>query len=100
MNAKIAAEKQDRKVRDGEILTACQSACPTEAIIFGDINDEQSRVAKLKKEPRNYQLLADLNTRPRASYLAQVSNPNRELGSRSRHGKIHDGQKSGEVKHG
>jgi Fe-S-cluster-containing dehydrogenase component len=100
MNAKIVAEKQDRKVRDGDILTACQSACPTEAIIFGDINDEQSRVAKRKREPRNYQLLADLNTRPRSSYLAPITNPNGELGSRSRHGKIDDGQKSGEIKHG
>ncbi len=101
MNAKIEAEKQDRKVRDGEILTACQSACPTEAIIFGDINDEQSRVAKLKKEPRNYDLLADLNTRPRSSYLASITNPNGELGGGGRsHGMRGDGQESGEVKHG
>jgi MoCo/4Fe-4S cofactor protein with predicted Tat translocation signal len=87
MHAKIEAGKQDRKVRDGEILTACQSACPTEAIIFGDLNDEQSRVAKLKREPRNYDLLADLNTRPRSSFLAPITNPNGELGSRSRHRK-------------
>ncbi len=86
MNAKIEAEKQDRKVRDGDILTACQSACPTEAIIFGDINDPESRVAKLKKEPRNYEVLADLNVRPRTSYLAQIRNPNAELGGGSSHG--------------
>jgi len=77
--AKIEAEKQDRKVRDGEIQTACQQACPAEAIVFGDINDRQSRVAKLKANPRNYGLLADLNTRPRTTYLARVTNPNPEI---------------------
>jgi MoCo/4Fe-4S cofactor protein with predicted Tat translocation signal len=99
MNAKIESEKQNRKVRDGEILTACQSACPTEAIIFGDINDKESRVAKRKSEPRDYALLGDLNTRPRATYLAPITNPNGELGSRSQ-GMRDDGQKSGELKHG
>ena len=96
MNAKIEAEKQDRKVQDGEVVTACQSACPTDAIIFGDINDPNSRVAKLKKEPRNYEVLADLNVRPRTSYLATIRNPNAELGG----GVGHGGQKSGETKHG
>ncbi|MCI0336542.1 MAG: TAT-variant-translocated molybdopterin oxidoreductase [Acidobacteria bacterium] len=100
MSAKIESEKQDRKIRDGEILTACQSACPTEAIIFGDINDPQSRVAKLKKEPRNYSVLEDINTRPRASYLAAIKNINAELGGGSAHVKRHDSQKSGETKHG
>ncbi len=93
MNAKIEAQKQDRKVLDGEVMTACQSACPTEAIIFGDTNDANSRVVKLKKEPRNYEVLADLNTRPRTSYLGVISNPNAELSG------AHEGQKSGE-KHG
>ena len=74
--AKIAAEKQDRKVRDGEIKTACQQACPADAIVFGDVNDAASRVAKLKADPRNYALLAELNTRPRTTYLARVRNPN------------------------
>ncbi|MBS1788920.1 MAG: TAT-variant-translocated molybdopterin oxidoreductase [Acidobacteria bacterium] len=103
MNGKIEAEKQSRRVADGEIQTACQTACPTEAIIFGDTNDKQSRVFKLKTEPRNYQVLADLNTRPRASYLAAIKNPNALLGGgastpEGEHG--NEGQKSGEAKHG
>jgi MoCo/4Fe-4S cofactor protein with predicted Tat translocation signal len=79
--AKIGAEKEDRKVRDGDILTACQAACPAQAIVFGDINDPNSRVAKLKAGPRNYGLLEDLNTRPRTTYLAAVRNPNPEIPS-------------------
>jgi molybdopterin-containing oxidoreductase family iron-sulfur binding subunit len=85
-HAKIEAELENRRVRDGEIQTACQSACPTEAIIFGDINDRSSRVVKLKQEPRNYEALADLNTRPRTSYLGAISNVNHELGGRASHG--------------
>jgi molybdopterin-containing oxidoreductase family iron-sulfur binding subunit len=77
--AKIDAEKEDRKVRDLEILTACQATCPTEAIIFGNINDPNSRVAGMKKEKTNYGLLADLNTRPRTTYLAALRNPNPEM---------------------
>jgi len=77
--AKIDAEKEERKVRDGEIQTACQATCPTEAIIFGDINDPNSRVTKLKAEKINYGLLADLNTRPRTTYLAALRNPNPEI---------------------
>ena len=77
--AKIEAEKQGRKVRDGEIVTACQQTCPTEAIVFGDLNDPTSRVAKLQAQKRNYGLLADLNTRPRTTYLASVRNPNEAL---------------------
>jgi molybdopterin-containing oxidoreductase family iron-sulfur binding subunit len=77
--AKIDSEKEDRKVRDGEIQTACQATCPAEAIVFGDINDPNSRVAQMKKEKTNYGLLADLNTRPRTTYLAALRNPNPEL---------------------
>ena len=76
---KIEAEKGNRRVRDGEIVTACQQACPTEAIIFGDMNDPESHVAQLKKEPANYSLLETLNTRPRTTYLGVVRNPNPEM---------------------
>jgi molybdopterin-containing oxidoreductase family iron-sulfur binding subunit len=77
--ARITARNEDRTIRDGEIQTACQQACPAQAIVFGDINDKQSRVSRLKSGPRNYGLLAELNTRPRTTYLAAVKNPNPEL---------------------
>ncbi|MBI3472257.1 MAG: TAT-variant-translocated molybdopterin oxidoreductase [Candidatus Solibacter usitatus] len=77
--ARIEAEKEDREVRDGEIQTACQQTCPTQAIVFGNLNDVSSRVAKMKAEELNYGLLADLNTRPRTTYLASLSNPNPEI---------------------
>ncbi len=78
--AKIDSEKADRLVRDGEIKTACEAVCPAEAIVFGNLNDPESRVAKLRSEQRNYSLLAELNTRPRTTYLAAIRNPNPELG--------------------
>jgi molybdopterin-containing oxidoreductase family iron-sulfur binding subunit len=77
--AKIKAETENRPLQDGEIVTACQQACPTEAIVFGDINDPNSRVSQLKREPTNYGVLAELNTRPRTTYLATVRNPNPEI---------------------
>jgi molybdopterin-containing oxidoreductase family iron-sulfur binding subunit len=77
--AKIEADKENRPVRDGEIVTACQQACPASAITFGNQNDPSSRVAKLKSSERTYSVLADLNTRPRTTYVAAVLNPNPEL---------------------
>jgi molybdopterin-containing oxidoreductase family iron-sulfur binding subunit len=71
--------KDDGRVRDGEILTACQAACPAEAIVFGDINDPKSRVRKMKETPLDYGILTELNTRPRTTYLAAVRNPNPEM---------------------
>jgi molybdopterin-containing oxidoreductase family iron-sulfur binding subunit len=79
--AKIKSEEENRTVRDGEIITACQQACPAEAIVFGDINDKSSRVSKLKAQSRDYGLLEELNTRPRTTYLARVKNPNPEMRS-------------------
>ena len=78
--ARIDAEREGRRVRDGEIETACQQACAARAIVFGDINDKASAVARWKRDGRNYGLLAELGTRPRTTYLAAVKNPNPELG--------------------
>jgi Fe-S-cluster-containing dehydrogenase component len=73
------AKEGDGRVRDGEILTACQAVCPAEAIVFGDMNDEKSRVSRMKATPLDYGILPDLNTRPRTTYLAAVRNPNPEM---------------------
>ncbi len=77
--AKIEAEKEERSVRDGEIRTACQQACPTDAIIFGDLNDPKSLVSRRKSSPRDYPLLGELNTRPRTTYQAKLTNPSPQL---------------------
>ena len=77
--ARIEAEKDRRAIKDGEIVTACQAACPTDAITFGDMHDEGSQIAKTKKDERNYTLLNELNTQPRTTYLAGLKNQNREM---------------------
>jgi molybdopterin-containing oxidoreductase family iron-sulfur binding subunit len=77
--ARIEAKKEGRPIRDGEIVTACQGACPTQAIVFGNINDADSEVARTKASPLNYSLLGELATEPRTTYLARISNPNPEL---------------------
>jgi molybdopterin-containing oxidoreductase family iron-sulfur binding subunit len=76
---KIDAEKADRPIADGDIKTACQQACPADAIVFGDLNDPKSRVTELQAATRTYSMLADLNTRPRTKYLAAVRNVNPEV---------------------
>jgi molybdopterin-containing oxidoreductase family iron-sulfur binding subunit len=87
---RIDAKNQGREIKDGEIVTACEAACPARAITFGDQNDAASRVAKLKTSNRNYSLLAELQTKPRTTYLAAVRNPNPEMpgarGQDERHG--------------
>ncbi|MFZ1937986.1 MAG: TAT-variant-translocated molybdopterin oxidoreductase [Terracidiphilus sp.] len=77
--AKISADKENRGIHDGEIVTACQQACPAKAITFGNMNDKDSRVSKLRAQQRSYQVIADINTRPRTTYVAEVLNLNEEL---------------------
>ena len=77
--AKIDADKENRPLKDGDVVTACQQACPASAISFGNLNDPNSDVSKRKAKERDYQVLADLNFRPRTTYTAGVINPNPEL---------------------
>ncbi len=76
---RFRAKREGRPLRDGEIVTACQQTCPADAIVFGDLNDMQSRVAKLTVGDRRYALLEELGTKPRTTYLARVRNPNPEM---------------------
>lgn len=72
---KLAAKLEGRELREGDIKTACQQSCPSEAIVFGDLNDPKSRIAKLlEKEGRDYQVLSELNVRPNVNYLAKIRN--------------------------
>ncbi|MEX2118978.1 MAG: TAT-variant-translocated molybdopterin oxidoreductase [Pirellulales bacterium] len=79
--ARIDAKKENRAIRDGEVVTACQAACPTQAIVFGNINDGTSRVRALKELPLNYALLDELGTQPRTTYLARLVNRHPRLGA-------------------
>jgi molybdopterin-containing oxidoreductase family iron-sulfur binding subunit len=82
-NSRIEAKKQDRPIAPGEVQTACQQSCPTDAIIFGNINPSAEKdkweVYRLQSEPHRYTLLDELNTKPRTSYLARLRNPNPDL---------------------
>jgi molybdopterin-containing oxidoreductase family iron-sulfur binding subunit len=88
-NAKIRAKAEIRSgqragavgapLPDGEVQTACQMACPTEAIVFGDLEDPNSRVSKLHEDRRQYELLPEMYTKPRNRYLARVRNPNPKM---------------------
>jgi len=70
----IAARNAGKDVQDGQILTACQQTCPTQAIVFGNLNDASSQVTRLHQNPRTYSVLEDLNTRPRARHMARIRN--------------------------
>ncbi|MEA2559546.1 MAG: hypothetical protein QOH06_1050 [Acidobacteriota bacterium] len=83
--AKIESKVENRPIPANTLQTACQQACPTQAIVFGDINDRDSEVAQWKSDPLNYGLLEFLNTRPRTTYLAKITNPNPALPSEHAH---------------
>ena len=77
--AEIDCQTDQRPLVDGEVVTACQAACPTNAIVFGDMNDPKSRVKQWKDSPLHYVLLEELNTNPRTTYLAELRNPNPDI---------------------
>lgn len=84
--ARIEAKKENRPIRDGDVVTACQQACPTRAIVFGNLNDPKSEVRQLKESPLDYGVLAELGTKPRTTHLTRVSNPHPDLAPASAHG--------------
>jgi molybdopterin-containing oxidoreductase family iron-sulfur binding subunit len=90
--ARIAAKRDGGQIEDGEIVTACQGACPSQAIVFGDVNDPESKVSQAKASPLDFSLLEELGTRPRTTYLGRVRNPNRSLLARLGHGGNGDGE--------
>ena len=77
--AKIASKRTGKPIRDGEVSVACEQACPGGGVVFGDLNDPESRVAKAKKLDRGYALLAELGTHARTTYLGKIRNPNKEM---------------------
>jgi molybdopterin-containing oxidoreductase family iron-sulfur binding subunit len=77
--ARIEAKTAGKEIEDGQIVVACEQACPTECITFGNINDPNSRVSRYKENDLNYGILTDLNTRPRTTYLAALKNPNPKI---------------------
>jgi molybdopterin-containing oxidoreductase family iron-sulfur binding subunit len=79
--AKIASKRTGEPIKDGTIQSACQQACPAGAIVFGDLNDPNSNVAKWRAKDRSYRLLAELGTHPRTTYLGKIRNPNPEMGA-------------------
>jgi molybdopterin-containing oxidoreductase family iron-sulfur binding subunit len=83
--ARIEAKKEERPIREGEVVTACQAVCPTQVIVFGNIADPDSAVSQSKRSPRNYSLLGELNTWPRTTYLAEISDdePSSDGGEKS-----------------
>ncbi|NJL28470.1 MAG: 4Fe-4S dicluster domain-containing protein, partial [Thermoanaerobaculia bacterium] len=86
---RIDAKREGRTIRDGEIQTACQQVCPSDALVFGNVNDAASRVAQAKTSPLSYNLLDELGTRPRTTYLARLRNPNPALEPATTHGPDH-----------
>ena len=78
-NAKITSRAEGRRIEDGEVQSACQTACPTQAIVFGDLKDETTKVSQLQRDPRSYAMLAELNVKPRTLYLARVRNTHPRL---------------------
>ena len=78
-HARINAKKDEREIKDGEVVTACQQACPSGAIVFGDKRRPANAVSKKIASKRNYVLLKNLNTVPRTTYLGKVRNPNPEV---------------------